>query len=117
MNFKLTTALVAAVSLLGVVSADAQRYGEPGYGQPWEGQPGYPQGGPGYPPPPPPNGGLPPGSYRATCHHIRFDGRMLTAQCEAVNGQWIPTGLDYGACGGWVENQNSQLVCHRRGRY
>jgi len=107
MTIKMTAALLGALCLLGAAPAEAQRYGVP-YGQPWEGGPGYP--------PPQPYGDLPPGSYKATCRHIRFDGRTLTAHCRAVTGEWVPTGLDYGSCGGWVENVDSQLVCRGRGR-
>jgi len=107
MKLSLTTALVALACLLGSVSAQAQ-YRGPGYD--------YGRGGPGYPPPAR-QYDIPPGSYKASCHRIRFDGRMLTAQCRAVTGEWVPTALDYGSCRGWVENIDSQLVCRGRGRF
>ena len=56
---------------------------------------------------------LPPGSYVSSCNSCKFDGRYLSCNCRRSGGKWQRTTLDWGACGGTVENIQSVLTCYR----
>jgi hypothetical protein len=56
---------------------------------------------------------LPPGSYRYTCNACRFDGRYLSCRCATSDGRWFRSSVDWGSCGGRVDNVESNLVCRR----
>jgi hypothetical protein len=56
----------------------------------------------------------PPGSYEYTCDSCRFDGRYLSCRCRTSDGRWYRRpALDWGACGGSVENIEFVLTCRR----
>lgn len=57
----------------------------------------------------------PPGSYLATCRNVTLGGAgMLRAQCQMVNGRWLPAELNTNFCrpGRDIANRNGQLVCN-----
>lgn len=61
-------------------------------------------------------GYAPRGSYAQTCREIRTRGDDLTAVCQSMNGQWMPTTLDgYNRCVGEIVNDDGRLECTRRG--
>ncbi|HMF91741.1 MAG TPA: CVNH domain-containing protein [Candidatus Angelobacter sp.] len=57
----------------------------------------------------------PRGSYRETCRDIDVRGDQLRARCEDINGNWVPTSLDFDRCTGDIVNDNGHLECTRRG--
>lgn len=55
-------------------------------------------------------GGLPPGSWRATCANPNLDGPVLTAVCATPGGRGRPSSIDVRSCGS-VGNRFGRLVC------
>jgi hypothetical protein len=65
--------------------------------------------------PAPWQGGRPYGDYQKTCRDIRYNGSILTANCEKRDGGWRSTSLDYRGCRGPVINDNGNLRCGEGG--
>jgi hypothetical protein len=66
--------------------------------------------------PAPWQGGRPWGDYQQTCRDIRYNGTILTANCQKRDGGWRGTSLDYRGCRGQVINDNGYLRCGEGGR-
>jgi hypothetical protein len=57
----------------------------------------------------PPN--APQGSYSQTCRNVVVQGDQMTAECQDMQGNWMPAGLpSINACNG-ISNINGQLTC------
>jgi hypothetical protein len=55
---------------------------------------------------------LPPGSYQASCRHIRVNGDILSASCTAPSGQHIRSSIPVSMCrGAGIANINGRLAC------
>ena len=60
----------------------------------------------------PQGGGLPGGSWVATCRRPQMNGPTLLAQCEDTRGRMRDTSIDVRSCTtGTVENRDGGLVC------
>lgn len=84
------------VSLVGTLASPvmAQPYGRGGQG---------PQAG---------QGGLPAGSYQASCRNEQVSGGYMTAECRAADGRWAFSRLPYTQCRSDIgTNQIGLLIC------
>jgi hypothetical protein len=65
--------------------------------------------------PAPWQGGRPYGDYQQTCRDIRYNGNLLTANCQKRDGGWRASSLDYRGCRGPVINDDGHLKCGEGG--
>jgi hypothetical protein len=58
------------------------------------------------------NGGLPGGSWGASCRDARMNGSVLYARCDDGNGRWYPTQIDMRQCySNRARNNYGNLLC------
>lgn len=62
-------------------------------------------------------GGRPWGDYQQTCRDIRYNGNVLTANCQKRDGGWRSSSLDYRNCRGQVINDDGHLRCGQSGSF